>query len=134
MMPLTEQIFTAGLATLVQEQRIGVVSYFSLASGFLTGKYGSLEDVKGSARADFPQGYFSERGQRLLKELLAVSNELPARPAQVALAWLLNQPGVTAPIASATSLAQLDEILDSITLTLPELLLSRLEEASRTTE
>ncbi len=123
--------FESGLATLAREQAIGVVSYFSLASGFLTGKYRSLEDVKGTPRADFLQGYFSERGQRLLQELLAVSDELSARPAQVALAWLLSRPGVTAPIVSATSLTQLDEILDAVTLSLPQPLLSRLDEASQ---
>src|SRR5690606_37129592 len=123
--------FESGLAALVQEQELGVVSYFSLASGFLTGKYRSKEDLKGSARADFLQGYFSERGSRVLQELLAVSEELSARPAQVALAWLLSRPGVTAPIASATSLAQLDEILGAITLSIPPRLLKRLDEASQ---
>jgi len=120
--------FEAGLAALAQEQELGVVSYFSLASGFLSGKYRSPEDVKGSARADFLQGYFSERGQRILQELLAVSDELASRPAQVALAWLLSHPAVTAPIVSATSLTQLDEILDSVTLALPEPLRTRLDE------
>jgi aryl-alcohol dehydrogenase-like predicted oxidoreductase len=123
--------FESNLATPAQEQEIGVVSYFSLASGFLTGKYRSLEDLKGSARADFMQHYFSERGQRILQELLAVSDELSVPPAQVALAWLLSRPGVTAPIASATSLAQLDEILEAVTLSLPKPLLDRLDEASR---
>lgn len=123
--------FEAELATLAQEQELGVVSYFSLASGFLTGKYRSLDDVKGSPRADFLQGYFSERGQRILHELLAVSDELSVRPAQVALAWLLSRSGVTAPIASATNLAQLNEILDSVTLSLSKPVLARLEEASR---
>src|SRR5690554_1234233 len=123
--------FESNLATPAQEQEIGVVSYFSLASGFLTGKYRSTEDLKGSSRADFLQGYFSERGQRLLQELLMVAEELSVPPAQVALAWLLSRPGVTAPIASATSLAQLDEILGAVTLSLPKLLLARLDEASR---
>lgn len=123
--------FETNLAALVQEQELGVVSYFSLASGFLTGKYRSPEDLKGSARADFLQGYFSERGQRLLEELLAVAGELSVPPAQVALAWLLSRPGVTAPIASATSVEQLDEILDAVTLSLPEPALARLNEASR---
>ena len=125
------QDFESNLATLAQEQEIGVVSFFSLASGFLTGKYRSQDDIKGSARADFLQGYFTERGQRVLQELLAVSDELSAKPAQVALAWLLSRPGLTAPIASATSLTQLDEILDAVTLSLPEPLLTRLSEASQ---
>lgn len=125
------QDFESNLATLAQEQEIGVVSFFSLASGFLTGKYRSQDDIKGSARADFLQGYFTERGQRVLQELLAVSDELSAKPAQVALAWLLSRPGLTAPIASATSLTQLDELLDAVTLPLPEPVLARLNEASR---
>lgn len=123
--------FESGLAALVQEHEVGAVTYFSLASGFLTGKYRSVEDLQGSARADFMQHYFSERGQRILRELLAVSDEVAAPPAQVALAWLLSRPGVTAPIASATSLTQLDEILDAVTLSLPDPLLLRLDEASR---
>lgn len=122
--------FESGLATLVQEEEVGVVSYFSLASGFLTGKYRSPDDLKGSARADFLQGYFSERGRKVLQELLAVSEELSVGPAQVALAWLQSRPGVTAPIASATTLAQLDEMLDSVTLAIPTPLLMRLDEAS----
>lgn len=125
------QDFESNLATLAQEQKIGVVSFFSLASGFLTGKYRSQDDIKGSARADFLQGYFTERGQRVLQELLTVSDELSAKPAQVALAWLLSRPGLTAPIASATSLTQLDEILDAVTLSLPEPLLTRLNKASQ---
>lgn len=123
--------FESGLQALAQEQNVGVVSYFSLASGFLTGKYRSPEDLKGSARADFLQGYFTERGQRLLDELLAVSEDVSARPSQVALAWLLSRPGLTAPIASATSLAQLDELLDAVAISLPQTALDRLDEASR---
>src|SRR5690625_1584013 len=123
--------FESDLAALAQEEEIGVVTYFSLASGFLTGKYRNPEDLKGSARADFMQAYFSERGKRILEELLAVADELSARPAQVALAWLLSRPGVTAPIASATSLDQLDEILGAVSLSIPESLLTRLNEASR---
>lgn len=122
--------FEAGLASLAEEHDVGVVTYFSLASGFLTGKYRSVEDLKGSARADFLQSYFTERGQRILKELLAVAGEVSASPAQVALAWLLNRPSVTAPIASATTLQQLDDILDVGAVSLPEPLLARLNEAS----
>lgn len=121
--------FESGLAALAQEQEIGAVVYFSLASGFLTGKYRSEDDLKGSARAEFLKGYFTDRGKRILQELLAVSDELSARPAQVALAWLLARPGVTAPIASATKLEQLDEILGSVELTLPESAMDRLNNA-----
>src|SRR5690625_1203868 len=122
--------FESELANLAQEQQIGVVSYFSLASGFLTGKYRKVEDLPGSARADFMQQYVTGRGQRILHELLAVSDELSARPAQVALAWLLSRPGVTAPIASATKLEQLEEIMGAVTLSLPEPALNRLNKAS----
>lgn len=123
--------FEAGLANVAEEHALGVVSYFSLASGFLTGKYSKLEDLEGNARADFLKGYFDERGQRLLQELLNISDELGAKPAQVALAWLLSRPAVTAPIASATSLGQLDEVLDSVSLSLPEQALARLDVARR---
>ncbi|MBB3192352.1 aldo/keto reductase [Halomonas cerina] len=123
--------FEAELASVAQEHALGVVSYFSLASGFLTGKYSRLEDLEGNARADFLKGYFDERGQAILSELLAVSNELGAKSAQVALAWLLSRPAVTAPIASATSTPQLDEVLDSVNLTLPDGALARLDAAGR---
>lgn len=123
--------FESGLAALAQEEEIGVVTYFALASGFLTGKYRTLEDLEGSSRAEFLKGYFSDRGQKLLQELLAVSDELSARPSQVALAWLLARPGVTAPIASATSLEQLNEILEAVNVSLPEAQLARLNEASQ---
>lgn len=119
--------FEAGLADVAKEHEIGAVSYFSLASGFLTGKYQSIEDLQGSARADFLKGYFDERGQRLLTGLLKVAADVAATPAQITLAWLMNRPGVTAPIASATSLAQLDELLDSASLSLPAGTLDRLE-------
>ncbi|NLY57450.1 MAG: aldo/keto reductase [Gammaproteobacteria bacterium] len=125
------QDFESGLAALAQESEIGVVSFFALASGFLTGKYRSIDDIQGNARADFLASYFTERGERVLQELLSVADELSARPAQVALAWLLTRPALTAPIASATSLTQLDELLDAVTLPLPEPLLARLNEASR---
>ena len=123
--------FESGLGELAQEHEIGVVSYFSLASGFLTGKYRSTDDLKGSARAEFLKGYFTDRGQRILHELLSVSGELSAPPARVALAWLLSRPAVTAPIVSATNLDQLDEILEAVSLTVPEPLLGRLNEAGR---
>ncbi len=123
--------FESELAALAQEQEVGMVSYFSLASGFLTGKYRSREDLKNSARGDFMQNYFSERGERVLQALTAVADEMSVRPAQVALAWLLTRPGVTAPIASATNVAQLDEILGSVDVSLPDALLTRLDEASQ---
>ncbi|WP_252108206.1 MULTISPECIES: aldo/keto reductase [unclassified Halomonas] len=117
------------LKTLASEQALGVVSYFSLASGFLTGKYKTLEDTKGSDREQFLGHYFDERGKRVLGELLSVADELDAKPAQVALAWLLAKDGVTAPIASATKLEQLDDTLDAVELTLPGEAIERLNAA-----
>ena len=123
--------FEAGLAGVAQEHEVGVVSYFSLASGFLTGKYQSAEDLKGSARAGFMQGYFDERGQKLLGVLREVAADVSATPAQVALAWLMGRPGVTAPIASATSVAQLDELMGAAALSLPASATAALEAAGR---
>ena len=122
--------FEAELAPLAQEQKLGVVSYFSLASGFLTGKYRSANDLKGKARAGFLKGYFSERGLKLLEALRQVASDLSATPAQVSLAWLMTRPGLTAPIASATSLEQLEDIMQAADLKLPGSALEALEEAS----
>jgi aryl-alcohol dehydrogenase-like predicted oxidoreductase len=122
--------FEADLSGVAQQHGLGVVSYFSLASGFLTGKYRSAEDLKGSARAGMVGKYFDERGKRLLSELLAVSDEVGAKPAQVALAWLIGRPGLTAPIASASSVAQLDELLAAVDLDLPASARERLDTAS----
>jgi aryl-alcohol dehydrogenase-like predicted oxidoreductase len=103
--------FESGLAKVVSENGIGVVCYFGLAAGFLTGKYRAQEDLKGKARAARVKGYLDERGFRILKALDEVAQDLPATPAQVALAWLIARPGVTAPIVSATSVEQLDDTL-----------------------
>lgn len=111
--------FEGPLADLALEAGISVTCYFALASGFLTGKYSRVEDVDNSARAGLLRPYFNARGERILATLREVSTQLDATPAQISLAWLLQRPGVTAPIASATSVAQLDEILDATTLTLP---------------
>lgn len=123
--------FEAELADVAAGHELGVVCYFALASGFLTGKYRRVEDVERSARADFLKRYFDERGQRVLEGLMAVSEELSAPPSQVALAWLLSRPAITAPIVSATSREQLDELLDSVTLSIPRECIAKLETASQ---
>lgn len=122
--------YESGLAAVAQEHDIGVVSYFSLASGFLTGKYRSVEDLEGSARAGFLKGYFDERGMKLLDTLRKVAADVSATPAQVALAWLMARPNVT-PIASATSLEQLEDIMAAADLVLPGSVLGALDQASR---
>ena len=93
---------------------LGVITYYSLAGGFLTGKYRSAADAaKNPSRGGKVKGYFDARGQRILQALDDVAARHSATPAQIALAWLIAQPGVTAPIASATSLKQLHEIMQA---------------------
>ena len=121
--------FESGLAEVARGHGLGVVSYFSLASGFLTGKYRSVEDLQGAARAGLLERYFDARGLRLLDTLRKVAADASATPAQVALAWLMARPGVTAPIASATSVEQLDELMGAAALTLPADALAALDAA-----
>ncbi len=128
---LYDRSFESELAAVAQEHGLGVVSYFSLASGFLTGKYRSVEDLKGKAREGFLQGYFDARGLALLEVLRKVAEEAKATPAQVALAWLMSRPALTAPIASATSLEQLDDILGAADLQLSSSALDALDAAGK---
>lgn len=89
---------------------IGVIPYFGLASGFLTGKYRKEADFEGKPRGYRVKNYLTERGLRVLAALDAVGAEMEASPAQVALSWLMHRPSITAPIASATSIVQLDDL------------------------
>ena len=127
---LYDRSFEAELAGVAKEHGLGVVSYFSLASGFLTGKYRSVDDLAGTAREGFLKGYFDDRGLKLLDVLRTVADNVKATPAQVALAWLLSRPALTAPIASATRLEQLDDILAAATLSLPAAAIAELDAAS----
>jgi aryl-alcohol dehydrogenase-like predicted oxidoreductase len=99
------------LEKVAEKYALSVWPYFSLASGFLTGKYRTSADLAGRERQVFVEHYITERGRRVLSALDAVAAETQLTQAQVALAWLLSKPSVAAPIASATNLAQLDEIL-----------------------
>ncbi|HEV2818381.1 MAG TPA: aldo/keto reductase [Allosphingosinicella sp.] len=110
--------FEGALQELCIDRALGVLPYFGLASGFLTGKYRSAADKAKSVRGPRMDAYLNERGFRILAALDDIAAEAGATPAQVALAWLAAQPGVTAPIASATSLAQLEELLGVLTLEL----------------
>jgi aryl-alcohol dehydrogenase-like predicted oxidoreductase len=112
------------------ENGLGVLSYFSLASGFLTGKYRSAADVANKARGDFVKKYLNERGFRILEALDRVARGLHAKPAQVALAWLIARPTVTSAIASATTLAQLEELIAATKLKLDEASMELLNRAS----
>jgi aryl-alcohol dehydrogenase-like predicted oxidoreductase len=109
---------------------LGVIPYFALAAGFLTGKYRRKEDLEGRARNRSASAYFTPRGLALLDVLDAVAGRHGATPAQVALAWLMARASVTAPIASATSLVQLRDILKSADLRLDPEDLAALDRAS----
>ncbi|HEX6794388.1 MAG TPA: aldo/keto reductase [Casimicrobiaceae bacterium] len=123
--------FEGELRDLCLREDIGVITYFSLAAGFLTGKYRSEKDYGKSARGPGMKKYLNARGHKILDALDDVAGRLHVAPAQVSLAWLMAQPGVTAAIASATSLAQLDELLAATRLSLDELDMRQLDEASR---
>jgi aryl-alcohol dehydrogenase-like predicted oxidoreductase len=103
--------FETNLQPVARELNLGVIPYFSLASGFLTGKYKTKADSEGKSRAARVEKYFDDRGMKILKALEQVANETGAKQATIALAWLLAQPTITAPIASATSLEQLPSLL-----------------------
>jgi len=109
---------------------LGVIPYFSLASGFLSGKYRSAEDAASRPRAGMLKKYFNERGMRILESLDEVAREVKAKQAQVALAWLMARPGITAPIASATTVEQLHELIEATRLELPVAAVERLNLAS----
>lgn len=122
--------FEGPLQDLAVEKSLGVITYFSLESGFLTGKYKTADQIAGTSREGMLKGKFDERGVRILAVLDAVAQRNEATPAQVSLAWLLAQPGVTAPIVSATSIEQLADTLKAATLELSPEDLAELTEAS----
>ena len=109
---------------------LGILPFYSLANGFLTGKYRSKEDLGKSVRGTRNMEYLEGRGMRVLAALDEVAAETGAALATVALAWTMAQPGITAPIASATNLNQLREIVASLTLELAPAQIERLNAAS----
>jgi aryl-alcohol dehydrogenase-like predicted oxidoreductase len=124
------QAYEQDLAPVAARFHLGVIPYFSLASGFLTGKYQSLEDAKGAKRETRVQKYFDDRGMAILKALKQVSEESGASQAAISLAWLLAQPTITAPIASATSVHQMDSMSEAVQLHLTPTQLQTLTNAS----
>jgi aryl-alcohol dehydrogenase-like predicted oxidoreductase len=123
--------FERDLEPLCLEHGLGVVTYSSLASGFLTGKYRSGQSLPDSARAGGVQArHMNERGERVLSAVDTVAANLNATPCQVALAWILARPSITAPIASATSADQVRELLGAVELRLDADALALLDEAS----
>ncbi|MGN2242809.1 aldo/keto reductase [Frateuria sp. GZRR33] len=119
------------LEPLIRREQVGVISYYALASGFLSGKYRSEADLaKSRARGAGVRKYLDARGLGVLDALDRVSAAHQATPAQVALAWLIARPGLTAPIASATSVAQLHELLGAVDLALAPEEIAALDRAS----
>ena len=118
------------LEPLCREKKVGVIPYFPLASGFLTGKYRSEKDLAGSARAEIVKRYLDDRGFRILDALEQVARRYRSAPATVALAWLIARPGITAPIASATNTDQLSELMKSLGLKLDRAAIKLLDRAS----
>lgn len=122
--------YEAELAPLCVREGIAVIPYYSLAAGFLTGKYRQATDAEGRARGAKVKNYLNDRGFRILAALDAVAARVKSTPTKVAIAWLLKQPGVTAPIASATSVAQLADLLDATALELDTASVAELTAAS----
>jgi aryl-alcohol dehydrogenase-like predicted oxidoreductase len=119
------------LEPLARREDIGVIPYYALASGFLTGKYRSAADLaKSAARGGAVKKYLDLRGLGVLAALDEVAAAHQATPAQVALAWLMARPGITAPIASATSVEQLRELCAAADLVLAADEIARLDTAS----
>ena len=122
--------FEGPLRDLCVAESLGVIVYYSLASGFLSGKYRSTADLKGRARAGGVEKYLNERGFRILGALDAIAKAHGAKPAEVALAWLIAREGVTAPIASATTVEQVDSLVRATQLELTTEEMQSLADAS----
>lgn len=124
-------VFEDALQPLCVQQQVGVINFYALAAGFLTGKYRTAADAAKSARgANTTAKYLNDRGLRILAALDALAQRYNATPGQVAVAWQMEQPGITAPIASATSVAQLHELVKATQLQLDSDALAQLDAAS----
>ncbi|MTD26426.1 aldo/keto reductase [Erwinia sorbitola] len=123
--------YESGLEQVAEEHGLGVINYYSLASGFLSGKYRSKADAAKSARGQgVVDKYLNDRGLKIINALVQVAETHHASPAQVALAWQIARPSITAPIVSATSLDQVDELAKAAVLKLKEEDLRLLSEVS----
>ncbi|WP_395023207.1 aldo/keto reductase [Dongia sp.] len=122
--------YEAALEPLCEKEKVGVIGYFGLASGFLTGKYRSEADLGKSARGEDIGQYFNPRGFRILSALDQVAAETKATPAQVAVAWLIARPSVTAPIVSATKVEQCRDLIAAMRLRLAPAQVEALNRAS----
>lgn len=125
----TRKKFEGPLADLCIAKDIGVISYYALAAGFLTGKYRKAEDAEGKTRGNRMHDYINDRGLKVLAALDKVAAETGESLAAISIAWVAARPGITAPIASATSLKQLEAILAAGRLTLTDAQMALLNEA-----
>ena len=122
--------FEAELEPLCLREGLGVIPYYALCSGFLTGKYRSEADLGKSPRGEKARKYLDAKGLGILAALDEVAGRLDSTPGRVAIAWLLARPSITAPIASATSVAQLDDLIAATRLTLDAAAIASLDLAS----
>ena len=123
--------FEGRLEDLCLAEKVGVIGYYSLASGFLTGKYRSRADTEGRARGGGVEKYMTDHGFGVIKALEEVAARYEAKPGQVALAWLIARPSVTAPIASATNLGQLAELVEAAEIDLDAESIQKIDAASK---
>ena len=123
--------FEGPLEDLCLAEKIGTIGYYSLASGFLTGKYRSRADMEGRARGARVEKYLNDYGFGVIAALDDVAKRYNAKPVQIALAWLIARPSVTAPIASATNLDQLAEMLKAAEITLDAAAIEQIDVASK---
>jgi aryl-alcohol dehydrogenase-like predicted oxidoreductase len=122
--------YESNLEPVCEMEGLGVINYFPLAGGFLTGKYRSEKDVAGKARARNVTKHLNERGFKILAALDQVAKKYNATPARISLAWLLARPSITAPIVSATNLEQLNDLVSSVDLALDRESIEFLSKAS----
>ncbi|HKD61238.1 MAG TPA: aldo/keto reductase [Terracidiphilus sp.] len=122
--------FETDLLPVVEKYNLGVIPYFSLAAGFLSGKYRSKQDAEKAARGTLVQKYLNDWGFSVIAALNEVANATGSTPARVALAWLIAQPGITAPIASATNDNQLNDLAEAAKLKLDRSSIEKLNDAS----
>jgi len=125
------QEFEGALEDLCLKEKVGTIGYYSLASGFLTGKYRSAADTQGRARGSRVEKYLNEYGFGVIAALDNVAKRYNAKPVQIALAWLIARPSVTAPIASATNLEQLKELLGAAAIKLDAAAIQQIDVASK---
>jgi len=123
--------FEGPLEDLCLAEKVGVIGYYSLASGFLTGKYRSKADMEGRLRGARVEKYLSDYGFGVVKALDDVAKRYNAKPGQIAIAWLIARPSVTAPIASATNLDQLKELMGAAEINLDAAAIQQIDAASK---